>query len=66
MVPLGAALSTDGYSWVVELVGVEVQHEEETKEVMEAVQILGGSLMIEKRVRPSWCCRLRSSPCHET
>jgi len=47
VVPLGAALSTDGYSWVVELVGVEVQHEEETKEVMEAVQTSGGSVMIE-------------------
>ena len=46
MVPLGASPSTDDCSWVVELVEVGVQREEETKEVVGEVQTLAHFLSI--------------------
>lgn len=47
MVQLEASLSIDDCSWAVELAEVEAQHEEGTKMVMEAVQTLKHSLLIE-------------------
>jgi hypothetical protein len=47
VVQLEASLPTDDCSWAVELVEVEVQHEEGTKTVTEAVRTLEHSLLIE-------------------